>query len=116
MRLGGHGNPNLAKGAEAATEKKEKKKADGEKSGDGKKGGGGKGAAYEHGFTIGSGALATQAGTVVVHCPELNVARSCALDYFAAQQSLPKIFPWDRHERLDRDTQGWLKLICADLA
>ena len=37
------------------------------------------------GFTIGSAELAKQSGAVPVHTPELNTARTCALDYFAAQ-------------------------------
>ena len=41
------------------------------------------------GFTIGSAELAKQSGAVPVHTPELNTARTCALDYFAAQAGSP---------------------------
>jgi hypothetical protein len=37
------------------------------------------------GFTIGTAELAAQSAKVPVHCPELNTARTCALDYFEAQ-------------------------------
>lgn len=43
------------------------------------------------GYTIGAAELARQAAAVPVHTPELNTARTCALDYFAAQASLPQV-------------------------
>ena len=51
------------------------------------------GAATLHGspgFTIGAGALARQGASVPCHTPELNTARTEALDYFAAQVNRPE--------------------------
>jgi hypothetical protein len=53
-----------------------------------------RGGADRKGFTIGSAALAKQSAAVPVHTPELNVARTAALDYFAAQSGLPKIYEY----------------------
>ena len=41
--------------------------------------------AKKRGFALGAGALARQSATVSVHTPELNMARTMALDYFNAQ-------------------------------
>ena len=68
------------------------------------------------GFTIGSGALAKQSAAVPCHTAELNTARTAALDYFAAQAGKPRVFQWEKSERLEKETQRWLKLACKDLA
>lgn len=47
------------------------------------------------GFTIGCANLARQSAEVVVHTPELNTARTCVLDYFTAQATLPQIYGWE---------------------
>ena len=39
-------------------------------------------------FALGAAALARQSATVPVHTPELNTARTMALDYFNAQAAL----------------------------
>ena len=48
------------------------------------------------GFALGAAALARQAASVCVHTPELNTARTCALDYFQAQASMTRIFAWEK--------------------
>ena len=68
------------------------------------------------GFTIGSAELAAQSAKAPVHCPELNTARTCALDYFAAQASLAQVFPWERTSALEVNTVRWVRQIAADLA
>ena len=93
------------------------------------------------GFTIGSAELAKQSGAVPVHTPELNTARTCALDYFAAQAGLPlltmavytavmltvsillyylaaqaglpQVYAWERSNALEVNTVRWvLYLLC----
>ena len=68
------------------------------------------------GFSVGSAALSQQAATVQVHTAELNTARTCVLDYFAAQETMPKIFPWEKSESLDRATAKWMQFVARDLA
>ena len=68
------------------------------------------------GFTIGAAALAKQTDDVVVHTPELNTARTCALDYFAAQSSLPQIYGWEASNGLEVQTVKWVRAIAQDLA
>ena len=68
------------------------------------------------GFGLGVAALARQSASVPVHTPELNTARTSALDYFNSQAGLPHIFAWEKTERLEKGTSKWLGLICADLA
>jgi thiol-disulfide isomerase/thioredoxin len=68
------------------------------------------------GFALDAAALARQAAIVPCHTAELNTARACALDYLAAQQPLLKIFPWEKSERLEKDTAKWLRHIARDLA
>jgi hypothetical protein len=45
----------------------------------------GDGTSKRKGFSIGSAALAQQSAIIPCHTAELNSARSCTLDYFAAQ-------------------------------
>eukprot|EP00965_Chrysotila_dentata_P120423 3982014-Pleurochrysis_carterae.AAC.4 len=68
------------------------------------------------GFSVGAGLLARQAASVAVHTAELNLARTCALDYFGAQSAMPTIFAWEKTERLEKSTSRWLQAVCADLA
>jgi len=68
------------------------------------------------GFTIGSAELAAQSAKVPVHCPELNTARTCALDYFEAQAGLAQVYPWERTSALEVSTVRWVRQIAADLA
>ena len=70
------------------------------------------------GFTIGSAELAKQSGAVPVHTPELNTARTCALDYFAAQAArlyllwlyLLWLYLLCRRRPMARDAGSWLTL------
>ena len=68
------------------------------------------------GFTIGAAAVAKQSAGVAVHTPELNTARTCALDYFAAQSALPQIYGWETSGALEVQTVKWVRLIAQDLA
>ena len=67
------------------------------------------------GFGLDAGALAVQSAVVVCHSAELNIARSRALDYFAAQK-LTKIFQWDKHRDLTPGLAKLLRHVCADRA
>ena len=60
----------------------------------------GEGTTKRSGFALSAAQLATQSASVWVHTAELNTARSRVLDYFAAQEALPKIFGWERTEAL----------------
>ena len=70
----------------------------------------------QKGFTIGSGALAKQSADMPVFSPELNSARTCALDYFSAQSTLPQIFAWERSDALEVPTIKYMRLVAQDLA
>ena len=76
----------------------------------------GEGTKRATGFALGSAALMAQSATIPVHTPELNTARTMALDYFEAQESLPKVFAWERSEVLDKPTSRWMQLVAHDLA
>ena len=78
--------------------------------------GGAAGKSKRTGFAISSAALMTQSTTIPVHTPELNTARTCAIDYFAGQEALPKVFQWESSEMLDKPTARFLQLIAHDLA
>jgi len=67
-------------------------------------------------FAISPAALARQAATVPACTPELSLAREGALDYFASLDRLPKIFEWQRTERLDASTAAYLTAISTDVA
>ena len=100
---------------------------DGGAAGDGGAGGGGgagksgkpsKGSPNKpsKGYALGAAALARQSAVVPVHTPELNTARTCALDYFHAQSAATRVFGWEKTERLEKGTSRWLTALCADLA
>ena len=59
----------------------------------------GEGTTKRSGFALSAAQLATQSASVWVHTAELNTARSRVLDYFAAQEALPKIFGWSGRRR-----------------
>lgn len=69
------------------------------------------------GFAFGPGALAQQAATIVCFTPEINVARSRALDYFegVAARTHP-IFQWDKTERLEPAMVRFFEGLCPKLA
>ena len=68
------------------------------------------------GFTFGTAALVTQCATIPVYTPELNIARTLALDYFGAQSRLAQIFMWERSQSLEKETARWIQRIARDLA
>ena len=76
----------------------------------------GDGTSKRPGFALGAAALAQQCAVVPVHTAELNVARTCCLDYFGAQAGHTRVWPWEKTERLEKGTSKWMKLVCADLA
>ena len=48
--------------------------------------------------------------------PELNLAKEACLDYFNSFEKLPKIFEWQKSEKLDEATSKYLKAVCIDVA
>ena len=54
----------------------------------------GDGTTKRKGFAISSAALARQSAIIPCHTAELNTARTCALDYFAALPSKACIMNW----------------------
>ena len=67
-------------------------------------------------YTIGAAALAQQAAETPCYTPELNVARTKVLDYFAGQSALKSIMVWETGNKLDQGTSSYIELICRDHA
>ena len=67
-------------------------------------------------FAVSTGYLAKQSATIPVHMPELNLAKEACLDYFNSFEKLPKIFEWQKSEKLDEATSKYLKAVCIDVA
>ena len=73
-----------------------------------------------YGFGIDVTKFASQTETVVIHTPELAVARTAVLDYFYSpvQQKLEKIFSWEQKFSLnpERPLIKYLRMISRDIA
>lgn len=48
-----------------------------------------------NGFGLSSAQFGSQAETIEVHNPELNITRTAILDYFDSQRRLTKLFNWN---------------------
>eukprot|EP00966_Prymnesium_polylepis_P092440 2139850-Prymnesium_polylepis.1 len=72
------------------------------------------GDAKHKGFALDADALAAQSAVVVCHTPEINLARTRTLDYFASHSNLTKVFQWDKTKDLTPGLCKWLRFVCAD--
>lgn len=68
-------------------------------------------------FTMGGAELlAAQSAVLPCQTPEVNVARTAVVDYFAAQASLTKIFTWEDGSYVGFGTESYMANICRSLA
>jgi hypothetical protein len=67
-------------------------------------------------FTLGTAALAMQAATTPCFTPEMNVARTKVLDYFAAQKALKPLMTWEKGQQVDAGLAQYMRLVSHDVA
>lgn len=68
------------------------------------------------GFGLSMHNFAQQSETIVLHTPELNIARTAVLDYFEAQGNLTKMFNWNENHRPEEAAMKFLAGLSSDLA
>eukprot|EP01087_Luapelamoeba_hula_P004848 TRINITY_DN1482_c0_g1_i1.p1 TRINITY_DN1482_c0_g1~~TRINITY_DN1482_c0_g1_i1.p1 ORF type:complete len:4317 (-),score=602.49 TRINITY_DN1482_c0_g1_i1:51-13001(-) len=78
----------------------------------------GDGARFGYGLSVGK--FGEQSETIEVHAPELNIARTAVLDYFAAQRDIipssHQIFCWENGNGFEQNTNRFLGEVCEELA
>lgn len=68
-------------------------------------------------FTFGSPKLlAAQSANLACLTPELNVARTKIIDYFAQQDDLIPVFQWELETYVGTNTERFMSLICSEVA
>jgi hypothetical protein len=65
-------------------------------------------------YGIDTSSFAEQSETCEVHTPELNVARSAVLDYFAAQTKTTKIFSFEKGNKPQKTTTEFMQAITKE--
>lgn len=68
------------------------------------------------GFGISSAMFGSQAETIEVHQPELNITRTAILDYFESQRRIVKMFNWNDGHMYEEPVKEFLGTLCASLA
>lgn len=68
------------------------------------------------GYGISSARFGSQAETIEVHHPELNITRTAILDYFDSQRRLTKLFNWNDGHMYEEPVKEFLGSLCASLA